>query len=112
MTVLIDVGERNWNAQDNTFPFTVDAVATRLKLTLTHPDWPEGDCVHIDVTWPNGHTGTFSSGGGVVRDKAGNPTGGTTILTWTCNKPPGVTSGTARVQTMQALRSAVLVEAF
>lgn len=112
MTILVDVSERNWPAQDNSFPFAVDAAATRLQLTLEHPDWPEGECVHIRITWPTGDTGEFRCSGGVVRDKAGNPTGGTTQLTWNCYKPVGVMEGDAHVQTMQALRSAVLVESF
>ena len=112
MAVLVDVGERNWPVQDNTFPFTVEAGATRLVLTLTHPDWPEGEVIRIFVTWPTGDTGQFSTGGGPVVDKAGNPTGGLAVLTWSCWKPPGVTTGTAHVEVMQALRSAVLVESF
>ena len=112
MAVLAQLSERNFPAQDNTLDFTVDAAATLLRVSLEHPDWPEGECIGIRITWPTGDTGEFSSSGGPVTDKAGNPTGGTETLVWNCNKPAGVTSGTAHVRAIQALRSAALVEAF
>lgn len=112
MTILAQANERSWPVQDNAFAFSVDAAATRLQLTLEHPDWPEGECIRLKITWPTGDTGEFSSSGGLVTDKVGIPTGGTETLTWTCNKPADVTAGTVHVQTVQALRSAVLVEAF
>jgi len=48
----------------------------------------------------------------VVRGKDGTPTGGTMITGRTCSKPPGITSGVARIEFMQTLNTAVLVESF
>ena len=112
MTVLASDPERNRPAQDNLFPFDVDATLTRLLLTLTHPDWPEGECIRLQVFWGAVPGGQFSSGGGLVRDKAGNPTGGTKVLTWETNKPRDVVEGVLHIEIMQALRTAYLVEGF
>lgn len=112
MTVLVSQNSRNYNPQVETVPFGVDAAATELKLMLTHPDWPEGECIRIDVSWPGGQTGQFSTGGGLVRDKQGNPIGGTAVLTWSCAKPAGATEGVANIEVVQQLTTAVLVESF
>lgn len=112
MPVLVDLAERNWPAQDNDFPVVFEAGWTRIRLTLVHPDWPDGECIRMNVLWSSGDVGQFSSAGGIVRDKAGNPTGGTKTLIWDCPKPEGVTDATIRVSVLQGLRSAVLVEAF
>jgi hypothetical protein len=112
MAVLASLSSRTFTPQVREFAFGIDADLTQLVVTLTHPDWPEGECVRIDVLWPDGRTGTFSTNGGPVTDKAGNPTGGTRSLTWTCHKPAGVTSGEARIEVVQTLTSAMLVEGF
>jgi hypothetical protein len=110
LTVLASLTSRQFLPQTRDIPFTVGANLTRFVVTLTHPDWPEGECVRISVDFGNGFGGEWRLGGGVIRDKQGNPTGGTRDLVFTCNKPPDVTGGTVRVQVMQTLTSAVVVE--
>jgi hypothetical protein len=96
----------------NAFPFSVDATITQITITLEHGDWPEGDCFTLWIDWGSEQTGVFACGGGLVRDKTGTPTGGTTVVGWTCNKPPGITTGIAHLDVLQRLRTAVLIEGF
>lgn len=112
MTILVSVPERNFPAQDNIFAFTVDPALTTITVTLDHPDWPEGECIKAEVWWNGIPGGQFSTGGGVVRDRDGNPTGGNTQMSWTCHKPREVANGEVHVQVMQNLRTAILVEWF
>lgn len=112
MAVLLNVGSQSYSAQSQTLGFTVAANATQITVTLTHPDWPEGECIRAELLWGGVSSGIFSTGGGLIRNKAGVPIGGTTVLTRTASKPPGLTSGQVRLQTVQALTSAILVESF
>lgn len=112
MTILAQTPERNQPPQDNLFPFAVDPALTTITVTLDHPDWPEGECIRLEVWWDGVPGGQFSASGGIVRDKAGNPTGGNQVLTWTCHKPRDVANGEAHIQVMQAFRTAILVEGF
>jgi len=112
MAILASAPERNWPAQDNVFPFAVDPALTQFVITLEHPDWPEGDCIGLVIFWEGVPGGVFTSGGGPVLGKDGLPTGGTKVLTWTCNKPRDVANGEAHIQLLQGLRTAMLVEGF
>jgi hypothetical protein len=96
----------------NSLPFSVDAAVTQITITLEHGDWPEGPCFSLMIDWGTVQTGLFSCGGGLVRDKAGNPTGGTMRVTWTCYKPAGITAGTVHLTVLQRINTAVLVEGF
>jgi hypothetical protein len=113
MTVLASLSSRQFAPQTRDIPFTIGPNVERLRLTLTRPDWPEGQCVRINVQWDDGsEPGVFETSGGVITDKAGNPTGGTRDLTWECGKPAGRAAGTARIEVLQTLTAAVLVEGF
>lgn len=113
MALLLSLSEREFTPQTRNFALSIDPSITEFRVTLQHPDWPEGECVRCNVDW-NGDisSGTVSLGGGVVRDKQGNPTGGTMTTVWTCRKPSGVIGGTCNLRVMQTLTSAVLIEGF
>jgi hypothetical protein len=112
MTVLVSVNERQISPQAQDLAFTAPIDATQIVVTLTHGDWPDGVCARAEIMWGGVSSGVFQTSGGVVRDKAGNPTGGTMVTTRTCAKPAGITDGVARVEVLQTLRTAILVEAF
>ena len=110
MTVLVDLASQPWAVQTATLNFSVEAGATRIRVTFTRGDWPEGRVMAAELLWGGVPAGLFTTSGGLVRDKQGNPTGGTMQTTYEAAKPPGVTSGTVRVQILQAFTSAILVE--
>lgn len=116
MAILASVASKPYTPQVSSVPFTVAANATQILVTFTHPNtlavWPAGPLVQIDIDWGNGSTGTFQTGGGVFTEKDGTPTVGNIITTMGTSKPPGVTSGTARITVLQTLTTAVLVESF
>lgn len=113
MALLLSLSERSFAPQTRNFSLSVDPQITEFRVTLQHPDWPEGECVRCNVDWDgDAPSGTVSLGGGVVRDKAGNPTGGTMTTVWSCRKPAGVSGGTCNLRIMQTLTSAVLIEGF
>jgi hypothetical protein len=113
MTVLVTVASQSFSPQTQNLAFSVAADATRILVTFTHPDWPEGGAVvRCELLWGGVSAGVFETSGGLIRDKAGTPIGGTTITTLQVSKPPGFTGGTARVQVLQTFTSAILVESF
>ena len=113
MTILAQLGSQSFAPQTRTIPFSVAADATRILVSFTHPDWPEGGPVlRANVQWGGVPGGVFTTGGGVIRDKAGNPTGGTAVTTLSVPKPPGQTSGVAEVIVLQTFTSAIMVESF
>lgn len=113
MAVLFQRNNAVFQPGTDNFPVSIAGDITQIQVALEHRDWPEGDCFAVDVTWSNGsNTGTFTCGGGVIRDKAGNPTGGTSVTTWTCNKPAGVTAGVVNFVAMQRISTALLIEGF
>lgn len=113
MSILLSLSERGFTAGPRNFALSVDPGITEFHVTLVHPDWPEGECVRCNVDWDGDvPSGTVSLGGGTVRDKAGNPTGGTMTTKWVCRKPAGITGGTCNLRVMQTLTSAVLIEGF
>jgi hypothetical protein len=113
MTVLSSLSSRTFNPQTQDIPFTVAENATLIQVSFTHPDWPEtGPVLQLDVQWGGVPGGVFTTSGGIVRDKAGNPTGGTMVTSLTVSKPPGQTSGSVRAQVLQTFTSAILVESF
>lgn len=113
MAQLLSLSERTFNPQIRNFTLSVDADITEFRVLLTHPDWPEGECIRCNVDWTGDvPSGQISMGGAVVRDKQGNPTGGTMTTVWTCRKPAGVTSGACNLRVMQTLTTAVLIEGF
>lgn len=113
MTTLVSVASQSFGPQTRNLNFSVAANATRIQLTLTHPDWPQVPLlIHANLTWAGVDGGLFSCGGDLIRNKAGVPIGGTDVLTWSASKPPGLTSGTCNVQVLETLTTAILVESF
>lgn len=113
MTILLSLPASSFAPQTQDFVLSVAPEIQEFRVSLTHGDWPEGECIRCDVLWDGGAaTGQVRLGGGVVRDKAGNPIGGTKTTTWSCYKPAGVTGGTRHLQIVQALNTAVLIEGF
>jgi hypothetical protein len=116
MTVLVSLNSRSFAPQVSTIPFSVDAAATQVQVTLTHPNtlaaWPDGPLYQLDWDFGSGSTGTNSGGGGVRANKDRTPITGAVAMTFGTSKPPGVTSGTVTVTVLQTLTTALLVEAF
>jgi len=113
MTIRAQLGSQTFSPQTRTLPFSVNAGATRMVVTFTHGDWPEGGPVlRCELLWDGVSAGVFQTSGGVVRDKAGNPTGGTISTTLQAAKPAGVTSGVVRAEVLQTFTSSILVESF
>jgi hypothetical protein len=113
MTILVSLASQSFAPQTRNIPFTVAADVTQLVVTFTHGDWPEGGPVlRCTLLWGGVPAGNFTTSGGVVRDKAGNPTGGTIQTTLSTSKPPGFTSGVVEAVVLQTFISAILVESF
>jgi hypothetical protein len=113
MTILAQVASQSFSPQQRDVPFSVAIGATRLRLTLTHPNnWPSGPIVEFSVLWGGAPDGLTTVGGGVMLDKAGVPLVGDVAMTREASKPTGFTNGVARVQVLQTFTSAILVESF
>jgi len=112
MTILAQLGSQSFNPQDRDIPFTVAVGATRVQITFTHGDWPEGPVLQFVPVWGGVAAGATQIGGGPLRDKAGNPIGGTRETAINVAKPPGRTSGTVQVRVLQTFTSAIRVESF
>jgi hypothetical protein len=111
VAVLFQASSRQYNPnQRPEATLAVNPGATRITFTVTRGDWPEGPCLEYDILWSGVPDGATIVGGGVVRDKAGNPTGGTMQVTRTSNVRGGATEFTARVRFIQRLTGAILVE--
>jgi hypothetical protein len=113
VAVLASLGSQSFSPQTRTIPFTGDINATLIRVTFTHPDWPEvGPVLQCELLWGGVSAGLFQTSGGIIRDKAGNPTGGTAETTLQVAKPPGFTSGSVRAQVLQTFTSSIMVESF
>jgi hypothetical protein len=113
MTVLVQVPSQSFSPQQQNVPFSVAADATRLRITLTHPNnWPSVPIVEFSVLWGGVSDGLTTISGGIIRDKAGVPLSGDVVMVREASKPPGFTNGVARVQVLQTFTSAILVESF
>jgi hypothetical protein len=111
VTVLAQVSERNFPAQANDFPFSLPAGTERVTVTLDHPDWPDGECARIEVAWDGAPAIVMTLGGGPKVDVQGNTRAGNILCRWTVTVPSNVTGGVAHITVVQALRTAILVEA-
>jgi hypothetical protein len=113
VTVLLSVASQAYSAGSQSLPFTVAANATQLVVMLTHPDWPVvNPLIQYEVLWGGVSDGLTSIGGGLIQGKGGTHPGGTDALVRSVSKPPGLTSGTVRVQVFATLTTAILVESF
>jgi hypothetical protein len=113
VAVLVSLASQSFGPQTRDLSFTVDVNATLIRVTFTHGDWPSGGPIlRIDLLWNGISAGQFQTSGGPVRDKNGNPTGGTVVTTLQTAKPTGITSGTARIEVLQTFTSAIVVESF
>jgi hypothetical protein len=113
VAVLATLGSQSFAPQTRTIPFSVAADTTRIRVSFTHSDWPEsGPVLQVDLQWDGIPMGRFTTGGGVIRDKAGNLTGGAIVTTIEVAKPPGLTSGVAEILVLQTFISAIMVESF
>jgi hypothetical protein len=63
------------------------------------------------VAWDGAPAIVMTLGGGPKVDVQGNPVAGNALTRWIVTVPPGVTSGVAHITVVQALRTAILVEA-
>lgn len=89
MALLNEVSSRQYNPnQRPEVTLAVNPGATIITITITRGDWPEGPCLEYDILWGGVPDGSTIIGGGVVRDKAGNPTGGTMQVTRTSRVRP------------------------
>lgn len=84
---------------------------TKIIITATHGDLPDGDCFIAELIVGGISCGLYKSGGGVVHDKSGNATGGTMATTISMPLPDGATSGSIRVANPQAITTAIRIEA-
>jgi len=73
-------------------------------------DWPDGQAVSLELFLGGISRGKFQTGGDVVRNKSGTPTGLKTITTWTAPNPLGLTDATVRCEFLQTLTSGIVVE--
>lgn len=91
-------------------PFALSNGETNIIITATHGDLPDGVCFIAELVVDGGSRGMYQSSGGVVRDKLGNPTGGT-IETIVVMPLDGATSGVIRVANPQTITTALKIEA-
>jgi hypothetical protein len=116
MTQLVSVPSQTYSPLARTISFAVDASATQMLVTFTHPNtlaaWPAGPLITYEVLWNGVPQGLSTIGGGVRNDKSGVPISGNVVTTFGTSKPAGLTSGTVRVTALQTLTTAILVEAF
>jgi hypothetical protein len=99
---LARVNERDYAPQTRSIPFTVPVGTKTVTVSLTRVDWPAvGEVARIKITWPDGDTSILGFHGGVNGSVA---RGGTV-------PPAGLTNGVADVEVIQALRTAISVDA-
>jgi len=116
VTILVTVPSQQYTPLARTVNFNVAADATRMLVTFTHANtlaaWPAGALLTFEVLWGGVSQGIGTVGGGIRNDKLGVPIVGDVVTTFGVNKPPGLTSGTVRVTTLQTMTSAILMESF
>lgn len=113
MAVILSTNSRSYTARSRSTTVTFPETGEKLiVVTFTHPDWPTGEVLRLNFAWGNGDSGMLSTGGFVVRDKAGNATGGTTDLVWTLIKPSSVTTCDIVINNLQTLTTAIKIEVF
>lgn len=101
MAVLVSRNQRSYTPQTVSLPFTVSAGVRMVMVTLTRPSWPAGVVIRGRVVWANGEeTQAEFIGDGTLPAKVGT------------GVPTGVTSGTAFVEVLQNVTTAITVESF
>jgi hypothetical protein len=105
MAVLVNLASQAYAAGKQTFPVAVPANVKTLELTLTREGWPAGDIASASILWSDG-SGASVVISGVALDRHGSPA---TTFEFEVTKPAGVTNGTASLNILQAVTSAVTV---
>ena len=112
MAVIANASSQSFAPQKRVIPFSVAANLTLVTLTLTHPEWPTGQVLALELFWGGVPAGQFRTSGGPRKNKDGSPRTAPYTTTFTTAKPPGLTSGEVHVTVLQTLTAAILVEGF
>jgi len=110
MAILLNLPSTTYAVNTQKVAVNLSQSITQVEISLTHFDWPTGPCIEYEVFWSGVSAGKTTIGGGVVRDKAGNPTGLSTVTTINNGVPYGFSTCHVSVSVLQSLTTAILVE--
>jgi len=104
------VASQQFTAQTLDITFNPAPDSRNITVIMDRGDWPSGQVVSHELFLGGVSVAKRQTGGDVVRNKAGTPTGGRMITTWTVPNPLGLSSAVVRCVFLQTLTTGIVVE--